>query len=86
MASSRIHQSWNMCSQPQILIETAKQTREKREGKGEKKERSEKERKQKKIMHHITFIHNIRNWFRPAPKISKVLHRNFIAVLCHIYN
>lgn len=48
MASSRIHQSWNMGSQPRILTETAKQTREKLEGKGEKKERSGKERKHKK--------------------------------------
>jgi len=37
-------------------------------------------------MHHITFIHNIKKGFRPAPKISEVLHRNSIAVLCHIYN
>jgi len=67
-----------MGSQPRILTETAKQTREKRQEKERKRKGVERRGNKKIIMHNITFIHNVR--------ISKVLHRNFIAVLCHIYN
>jgi hypothetical protein len=44
-----------MGSQPRILTETAKQTREKQEGKGDKKERSGKERKQKNNAPHYFY-------------------------------